>query len=303
MCVICVSRKGVRQPSAQEIKNMFENNSDGAGYMYYKKGKVYIHKGFASLDDYLRDIKSHNFTKDDAVVYHFRISTQARQLTMTHPFALTSDKELLKELDVICKFGICHNGIIPLTSDNKELEYSDTALYIADYLSKYIKNDDTMFDEKFKNLVAKETFSKWAFMNSRGQIATIGDFIDVDGLLFSNTSYLEHKIKYYGLNPIFNPSYKSTKLKRVNKLFVSVLDKDNRKNYIDTDLYLTYYRRKDWSNILMNKYENIQKIKEDVYFYMLYLGDTKLKVFLEIYYDDGTKIDTDFIYDERYLSE
>ena len=76
MCIICVSRSGVRQPGEATIRAMFLNNPHGAGYMFARDGWVTIHKGFMDLDDYLRAIREEHFTVSDNVVYHFRISTQ-----------------------------------------------------------------------------------------------------------------------------------------------------------------------------------------------------------------------------------
>ena len=77
MCIICVSRSGVRQPGEAAIRAMFLNNPHGAGYMVARGGRVEIHKGFMNLGDYLRAIRAECFTLQDSVVYHFRISTQA----------------------------------------------------------------------------------------------------------------------------------------------------------------------------------------------------------------------------------
>lgn len=139
MCVICASPKGTRQPSLSEIKRMFYRNPHGAGYMYARDGKVVIHKGFMNLGDFLNAIREEHFTAADSVVYHFRISTQAGvNPEMTHPFPLSNQREDMKALDVICGCGIAHNGIIRLTTDPTEKEYSDTAIFITDYLSQYI---------------------------------------------------------------------------------------------------------------------------------------------------------------------
>ena len=77
MCIICVSKSGVRQPGEATIRSMFLNNPHGAGYMVARGGRVEIHKGFMNLGDYLRAIRAECFTLQDSVVYHFRISTQA----------------------------------------------------------------------------------------------------------------------------------------------------------------------------------------------------------------------------------
>ena len=49
MCIICVSRSGVRQPGEATIRAMFLNNPHGTGYMFARDGWVTIHKGFMDL--------------------------------------------------------------------------------------------------------------------------------------------------------------------------------------------------------------------------------------------------------------
>ena len=106
MCIICVSPKGTRQPIRAQLKTMFFRNPHGAGYMYARDGIVHIHKGFMYLDDFLAAIESEHFTARDSVVYHFRIGTQAGvNPPMTHPFALTHQRQLTRALDVDCRAG------------------------------------------------------------------------------------------------------------------------------------------------------------------------------------------------------
>ena len=132
MCIIAVSKIGVRQPSLKQLRNMYTNNPHGAGYMYARNGIVHIHKGFMTWEDFERNIKAEAFTEADPVVYHFRISTQAGvKPTMTHPFPLTDDLSLCEALDVTCPVGLAHNGIISMTSFAKEVKYSDTAYFIT----------------------------------------------------------------------------------------------------------------------------------------------------------------------------
>ena len=187
MCVICASPKGTRQPSISEIKSMFWRNPDGAGYMYARDGKVFIHKGFMDLSDFLNAIKSEHFTAKDSVVYHFRISTQAGiDPTMTHPFPLSNQREVMKALDVHCGCGIAHNGIIQLTTDPNEKEYSDTAIFIADYLSSILTNPTDLHDPEVLDLIRCLIGSKMAILDGSGYIATVGQFVNERGLLYSN---------------------------------------------------------------------------------------------------------------------
>ena len=42
---------------------------------------------------------------------------------------------MMRSLDLTCRCGVAHNGIIHLTSDPDNKRYSDTAIFITDYLS------------------------------------------------------------------------------------------------------------------------------------------------------------------------
>ena len=198
MCIIAVSKKGVRQPSLKQLRNMYSNNPDGAWYMYAKDGQVYIHKGFMTWEDFERSVKSENFTKDDPVVYHFRISTQAGvRPEMTHPFPLTTKLSLCEKLDLKCPVGLAHNGIISMTSFTKEVRYSDTAYFITWYMTKLLRNKDDISDPSIIDMIDVLTNSKWAIMNGKtGEIATVGNFVNSKGLLFSNESYKSDYVKW-----------------------------------------------------------------------------------------------------------
>ena len=197
MCIICVSPARTRQPSISQIKMMFQSNPHGAGYMYARDGRVHIHKGFMDIDSFLSAIKAEHFTAKDSVVYHFRISTQAGvNPEMTHPFPLSNRLLHMKALDVECPCGVAHNGIIRLTSDPSQREYSDTALFITRYMARVVHGLDDLKDAQLLNRIERLAGSKLAIMDGSGYIATIGHFINERGLLFSNDSYQELRWRY-----------------------------------------------------------------------------------------------------------
>ena len=196
MCIICVSKSGVRQPGEAAIRAMFNHNPHGAGYMFARDGWVTIHKGFMNLDDYLRAIRAECFTPQDSVVYHFRISTQAGvNPEMTHPFPLSNQPARLRQLDLRCRIGVAHNGIIRLTSDPNNDQYSDTAIFITDYLSHIIRRRADLRDQRVMDSIFQIAQSKFAIMDGSGYIATVGEFVNDRGLLFSNASYLPWRMR------------------------------------------------------------------------------------------------------------
>ena len=194
MCVICASPAGVRQPTAYEICDMFYRNPDGAGYMVARDGRVEIHKGFMDLGEFLDAIEAEHFTAEDPVVYHFRISTQAGvSPEMTHPFPLTSQLRYTRALDLTCRCGVAHNGIIQLTSDPTQRQYSDTALFITKYLSKMLHKPADLRNQELLDRIHTLAKSKLAILDGTGHIATVGQFFNRDGLLYSNLNHMAYR--------------------------------------------------------------------------------------------------------------
>jgi len=215
MCVICVSHKGIRQPNEEEITNMWKTNPHGAGYMFIKNGKVEIHKGFMELRDFIRSVKSEEFTDDDVVVYHFRISTQAGITPeMTHPFPLSEDLKDMNLLDCTCSVGIAHNGVIRLTSTNDQ-KYSDTALFITEYLPMLIRDTEDITDKRVKKTIRALINSKMVLINGDGDVTIIGDFWadGKSGLMYSNKSFLptEQFSRTWNLGELYGYKYKTAK--------------------------------------------------------------------------------------------
>ena len=195
MCVIAISAKGIKQPTMEQLRNCFENNPHGAGYMYACKGEVHIHKGFMTWEDFERAVRNEHFTEEDPVVYHFRITTQAGvKPSMTHPFPLTPNIAQCEALDVTTRgIGLAHNGIIRMTTNYKETRYSDTALFVAQYMTKLLRKRSDADDLAVLTMIENLTNSKWAILTPDGEIRTVGHFITTKGLMFSNDSYLPPK--------------------------------------------------------------------------------------------------------------
>ena len=195
MCVIAISGRGARQPSIAELRAMFYHKPHGAGYMLARAGRVEIHKGFMDFESFRYAVLSERFTKSDPVVYHFRISTQAGvNPEMTQPFPLTSRPKITKALDVLCSVGIAHNGIIPITTDHTQTEYSDTALFITGYLAGMIRGTgDIAIPELQSEIESMIGWSRLAIMDGTGEIATIGKFTEHNGILLSNLNHIHTK--------------------------------------------------------------------------------------------------------------
>ena len=83
---------------------------------------------------------------------------------MTHPFPLSNQPGRLRRLDQSCHIGVAHNGIIRLTSDPNNKRYSDTAIFVADYLSQILHTRADLRDRRKLSVVyqlAQSNLPSW----------------------------------------------------------------------------------------------------------------------------------------------
>lgn len=191
MCIIAAKPAGVKMPKDEYIYNMFENNDDGAGFMYAVGGKVYIQKGYMQYADFLDAIEKLGAKYDLEklpLVMHFRITTSGgTRPENCHPFPITDSIGMLKKLRSSTKLGVAHNGIIDITTTK---ETSDTMEYIVSQLSPLSRAVPKFYrDKNLMKMISNATTSKLAFLNGEGEIYTIGDFRKEDGVLYSNNTY------------------------------------------------------------------------------------------------------------------
>lgn len=216
MCVIAYKPLNIAFPSNDILKNCFDNNPDGAGFMYAMNNNVYIQKGYTTYESFKTALDNARAKTGDNVPYvmHFRIATQGYEKTMTHPFPLSSKMKKLKKTRSVCNIGVAHNGIISLTSDGAK-DYSDTMKFITDYLSLIIRGFAWYKDEGTKTLIERLIDgSRLAILDKYGHCELLGKTWTEDkGIFYSNTSYSYSKVKtwdndwgcwdfgYYGNKP------------------------------------------------------------------------------------------------------
>lgn len=202
MCIICYKPENQQFPQVSTMRTMFQNNPDGAGYMYAFNNKIYIRKGFATFAAFNASLDASRRKTGDTVPYvlHFRISTQAHgRADCTHPFPLSPNMADLRSLKTACSIGIAHNGVISLTSQgyNHSVTYSDTMEFIADYLSLIIKGRKFYLDKDTVKLIDKLCEGKLAILDGSGHCTLIGKGWQKEGnLYYSNDTYKERIYKY-----------------------------------------------------------------------------------------------------------
>lgn len=200
MCIIVAKKKGVKMPSKNILETCFNKNSDGAGLMYVQNGQVVIDKGYMDFKSFYKRLQKlekrlGNLT-DRAIVMHFRIGTQGKNdKATTHPFPISKNVSDLKAIYFKTDVGMVHNGIISKFNYDKTI--SDTQLFIKDFVSviKKLKRD-FYTDNSVMNLLKSEIgYSKLCFLDKNENIYYIGDKIEDNGIVYSNSSYKSYVYK------------------------------------------------------------------------------------------------------------
>lgn len=198
MCIILYSPAGQALPSREILENCFYSNPDGAGFMYRRaSGAIQIKKGFMTCDSLLAELQALEGSIGDArntdVVLHFRLATQGGVVPGNcHPFPVSKTLEDLRALTMRADVALVHNGVIPFCGAPKKNKgwkkkeiLSDTQIFSRDYL---VPMRDHLFDPAFLTLVEEATSSKFIFMD-REQTVLVGQFIEDQGILYSNDTY------------------------------------------------------------------------------------------------------------------
>lgn len=204
MCVIIYVPKE-SSISESEIRDAWDTNPHGAGYSIQKNNKVYFHRGFMKVEDYLEEILP--LIGKYNLLLHFRISTsKAVNKVQTHPY---------KKGNVTLTQGetnrpvICMNGII---SGQKVYENcNDTMSYIIDHEESFkVINQDLI------NIIEKASGAKWAVMTPEN-VYLSSKFTEEEGRFYSNKNHLikiNYLYNYNNYNSYNNYKKKKTKTLR-----------------------------------------------------------------------------------------
>ena len=191
MCIIVAKEKGIEMPNRNILKNCFDFNSDGVGIMWNNEDMVHIQKGFMTweaFDSFLSELENKVDLKSVGVCTHFRIKTHGKTSPQNcHGFCISNRVKDLKLLKLTTNIGVMHNGIIPIKPIHS---LSDTQTYIIKRLYNIQKAHPRFLESKrIMGQIEKEITSKMAFLTSDGKIHTIGNFIEQEGVLYSNRSF------------------------------------------------------------------------------------------------------------------
>lgn len=124
MCII-IAKQSRQTIAKKHIFEGFDNNPNGAGFMYVKDGKVTIDKGYGSPRAFYKAFKkAEQENPGSPFVLHMRIATSGGIDTENcHPFMTRHG------------VGFCHNGIISQFSYANS-KHSDTWHYVESVLNR-----------------------------------------------------------------------------------------------------------------------------------------------------------------------
>lgn len=294
MCIIIAKEKNGRLPKEEELKNSFEYNSDGAGFMYVDNGQVVIDKGYMTwnsfIGHYKKLLKRYNDFKNKSLVIHCRIGTSGKNTPgNTHPYPISDNAKELRKKTMKADIAMAHNGIIKNYGTPTGL--NDTQEFIAKYLYPVHKNYKDFYENPyFMEGLEEITGSKLVFLTKEDKLYFVGEFVQDDALSFSNTSYKVSLNYSYRYNSYYDNDWYYDEYYR-NKYY------SEQKDYHDKD-YLEEYMLpldKDWYYDLKGTGE-YKKVGDKDYWYDLYS--------LVLYeYKEGDFVqlsDTALVYDENY---
>jgi len=190
MCVIAYCKE--RKLTWDEFENCYDTNDDGVGISYRKNGKVHYVKGIMELKE-AWEIYNKLRIRGEHVV-HFRVGTSgSKGPELTHPF-IVSRKSPLRIKYSGNKEVLFHNGVI---SDWEEW----TMPY---YISQKFLPEGEMSDTRLAAMLVSQLGEKvldvikgkYVIFGSK-RVYVRGEFEEVKGVMFSNTSYKGYKTYSY----------------------------------------------------------------------------------------------------------
>lgn len=235
MCIIVAKNKAGRLPTIDELKNCFNNNDDGAGFMYVNNGRVVIDKGYMTIKSFIKRYKKlckrfNNF-ENKALVIHCRIGTSGNNSPENcHPYPVNNNLKNLKKLYFTDTLGVAHNGIIsaynPLKIDG---DINDTQKFIVKFLSPLYKNYKQFYkNEDILNGIENLIKSKLAILDTNENLKLVGDFINDNELYFSNGTYKNSY--WFGYNNYYGNSYSHNTYNSYNTTnYISKNEKEENK--------------------------------------------------------------------------
>ena len=184
MCIIAYVPKDT-DIKKETMKACFDNNKDGAGFMYQTEYGVYIRKGFMTFGDFWKEWEKTPMNVDR--VAHFRIATAGKiSVGCCHPFPIVENYNDMMRSKTFAEIGFAHNGILSLYQPEGRMaaDHSDTMQFINMTLYPLRKH---LGNIGVQNLLL-ETGSRFAIM-TKEKVTMVGKWEQFEGCHFSNSTY------------------------------------------------------------------------------------------------------------------
>lgn len=199
MCII-VMKPADTTLSKKALQIMWDNNPDGAGFMFAENGNLVIKKGMMTFKAFYSAYKAAG--PERKMVIHFRIKTHgAKNAEMTHPFWITQDK-----------LGMAHNGVLSALSKEATGDESDTALLarrITDaYSNPLLAIKHPFHQEMIESYIG---YNKLVFMDGEGDTYIYNEAKGTwfEGCWYSNDGYKSNSWKKYSATSYTSDYYSS----------------------------------------------------------------------------------------------
>jgi len=177
MCIAILKPKGEIIKKAT-LKTCFENNDDGAGYMFVKNGALQFVKGFFTFKNFWNSYVKNVVKNGNPIsAIHFRITTHGKtNAENCHPFKIDNS------------LGFIHNGVINFVKPDKKK--SDTSMFNEHILKRLPA--DFIGNGAICDLIEESIgSSKLVFLNDKGEFLISNEELGKwkDNVWYSNDSY------------------------------------------------------------------------------------------------------------------
>lgn len=170
MCILIVKPAGAKVPRLNTLRNCAKRNNHGFGFATSSK----VFKSL-SFDDFVAQVRK--IKQDEPAIIHFRFATHGSICEENcHPFK-----------DDSTGVAFAHNGVLPIEAENNMTD-SETAFRrrFVPKIKKYGLYSISLAQSVNRIIGA----SKFAFIDSDGNLKTFGWFIEHDGCYFSNYQFM-----------------------------------------------------------------------------------------------------------------
>jgi hypothetical protein len=220
MCIIAIKKKSAQFPKVETIKKMCDNNPDGFAIVYHIKGKgVKSMRSLNSDDVYklYRQLLRYSH-KNVSFFMHARVKTHGT-INANNCHGWHSDE---------CKMYFAHNGILSVKNRG---DMTDSETFFRDiFTPAYLVGG---WNAAKLTIDACIGTSKFVFMDDNGAIEHFGQYIEDEGMLYSNSTYKDSRYSYStwggGYSSYYDNYTDCTKLFKVGDRVVATMDGKNYK--------------------------------------------------------------------------